>query len=254
VKCGKAELAAADKTAGLSYVVQTLARHERLSGAKPKLTMLQRKYDRDLFWFIWASGKYGTVDHELRRSLMFDVIRGVVELHGLELLHLDLKPANILLRDINRELHARIGDLGALVENGERSFGSTRWYMAPDMAKKVKQELEDAAREQRPYAFPRHSKADDVFSLGCLLWELETGRMPPIPGFGAEGDDDVLLGMRADATQAVLDARGLKHVEGETRMMSLLKDMLAADAERRPPIAKVRDRFVRAMFERPAPT
>jgi serine/threonine-protein kinase PpkA len=89
------------------------------------------------------------------------ICRGVSALHERRLAHFDLKPSNVFLKgDV-----ARVGDYGLakLMIDGRQtlSFGrGTPHYMAPEMLKN------------------RADLRADVYSLGVILFELLTGRLP----------------------------------------------------------------------------
>jgi nucleotide-binding universal stress UspA family protein/predicted Ser/Thr protein kinase len=87
-------------------------------------------------------------------------------LHAQEALHLDLKPANVLVRptgeavliDFGLARHAHYPDL--LAEEFRRPIGSAP-YISPEQVLGVRDD-------------PR----SDVFSMGVILYELATGRLP----------------------------------------------------------------------------
>ena len=78
------------------------------------------------------------------------------------ILHLDLKPANILLTDLH-SLHIKVSDFGlARAANSDsRAIVGTRRFMAPEMMKK--QEVNEKA---------------DVYSFGILLWQIYARKKP----------------------------------------------------------------------------
>jgi len=88
------------------------------------------------------------------------------EIHQQEAIHLDLKPANVLLRpsgeavliDFGLARHAHYPDL--LAEEFRRPIGSAP-YIAPEQVLGVRSD-------------PR----SDIFALGVILYELGTGRLP----------------------------------------------------------------------------
>lgn len=96
-------------------------------------------------------------------QLMRDVCEGLRAAHSAKILHLDIKPDNILL---SRDGVAKIGDFGVskLVESSEYADGAvgTPPYMAVE-----------ALDGQSAY-----KTEADVHSLGCLMYEILAGRLP----------------------------------------------------------------------------
>jgi eukaryotic-like serine/threonine-protein kinase len=91
------------------------------------------------------------------------------DLHQQHVLHLDLKPANVLFRptgeavliDFGLSRHEQLPDL--LEEQFHRPTGTTE-YMAPEQLLRV-----------------RSDKRSDLFALGAILYQMATGELP----FGA---------------------------------------------------------------------
>jgi serine/threonine protein kinase len=111
-------------------------------------------------------------------GLVETIARAVAYVHGRGLLHLDLKPSNILLdcerNDPRDRVTPRISDFGLALSNddagpSETSLAGLRGtpsYMAPEQA---------ATSRTGPGA------AADIHALGAILYELLTGR-PPFQG------------------------------------------------------------------------
>lgn len=92
---------------------------------------------------------------------------GVEAIHASQTVHRDIKPSNLLLEESTRRV--RVGDLGVarILESAESAnvvVGSAL-YMAPEAALAEEEGAEIADRR-------------DIYALGCLAYELFTGRPP----------------------------------------------------------------------------
>ncbi len=104
-------------------------------------------------------------------SIGISVAAALADLHQQHVLHLDLKPANILFRpseeavliDFGLSRHEQLPDL--LEEQFHRPTG-TPDYMAPEQLFRV-----------------RSDKRSDIYAFGAILYQLATGRLP----FGRPG-------------------------------------------------------------------
>ncbi|MFS7934501.1 putative dual-specificity kinase TKL-Pl-4 family [Helianthus anomalus] len=85
-----------------------------------------------------------------------DIAKGLSYLHSKKIIHLDVKPENILIDSQNKKL--KLADFGEAVLNPLKLFTSgevgTQGYMAPVLSKK-------------PYGFKC-----DVYSFAICLWEI----------------------------------------------------------------------------------
>lgn len=121
---------------------------------------------RDLQELLEARGRF-PVDTALR--LVKDVCSAVAEIHEVGIVHRDLKPANIFLsRDANGEPVIKLLDFGIAKRLDGRDLNDTKnslgspHYMAPEQIV--------SAKEVDVHA--------DIWSLGIVLFELLTGRVP----------------------------------------------------------------------------
>lgn len=102
-------------------------------------------------------------------SLLRIVAEALDYAHRLDLLHLDLKPANVLLDQRGEPQVADFGlakRLGETLSHDSEEVSGTPSYMAP---------------EQAQVRSHRLSAATDIYGLGAILYELLTGR-PPLLG------------------------------------------------------------------------
>jgi hypothetical protein len=113
-------------------------------------------------------------------SILEQIAAALQAAHEAGLIHRDVKPSNVLVsqdRGQTRSLHCWLGDFGLSKRAGETTISPTErplgtvHYMAPEQIRG--QRLDSRA---------------DIYSLGCLLYQCLTGRVP----FGRESDVAVL--------------------------------------------------------------
>lgn len=103
-------------------------------------------------------------------------------LHSKLIKHMDIKPKNVLVRDVR---HSSVPNHGQLYKVYIADFGIARSYMNVDEA-----ETEGPTMFTRKYAAPevvdqeKRGLAADVFSLGCVLLEIVTAIPRPSMGNG----------------------------------------------------------------------
>ncbi|MEO5916861.1 MAG: protein kinase [Luteolibacter sp.] len=113
---------------------------------------------------IYHSAYGKSIDQKEVIRLVTGVCNGLAHAHENGIIHRDIKPSNILL-DLNAE--PKIGDFGLArpienkVQEGEEIFG-TPHYTAPEVV-------------NSPHSVDYRA---DIFSVGVLLHELLTGRLP----------------------------------------------------------------------------
>ena len=136
------------------FTVQPYIVMERVPGP----TLLRRMLDRQM-----------TIEETISSGIA--IAEALGDLHQQHVLHLDLKPANVLFRpggeavliDFGLSRHEQLPDL--LGEQFHRPTGTTE-YMAPEQLLRI-----------------RSDKRSDLFALGAIIYQMATGELP----FGAPG-------------------------------------------------------------------
>ncbi|MFC3032453.1 protein kinase [Pseudoalteromonas fenneropenaei] len=118
---------------------------------------------------------------EQKLELLFDIAQGLAAAHEQHILHLDLKPGNVLIDDKGR---AKIADFGiAQLRNDETSMCNTSYGSLTAMSP---EQLQQQPLDQR----------SDLFSFGLIAFEILAGKH----AFG-EGPDK-LIAERVKSTKA----------------------------------------------------
>ncbi|KAK8100590.1 PHO system negative regulator [Apiospora kogelbergensis] len=132
-----------------------------------KLMLVFEFMDGDLKKYMDTHGERGALKHNIIKSFMYQLLKGIDFCHQNRVLHRDLKPQNLL---ISPKGVLKLGDFGLA-----RAFGIpvntfsnevvTLWYRAPDVL-----------LGSRTY-----NTSIDIWSAGCIMAEMYTGR-PLFPG------------------------------------------------------------------------
>lgn len=163
-------------------------------------------------------------------SIFLQVTLGLAYLHSRRTLHRDLKSANIFisgeLTPVDGQHHSatgaaaasiKIGDLGvARVLGTESAFAKTcvgtPYYLSPELC------------EDRPY-----NEKSDVWALGCVLYEMSTGKHP----FDARNQGALILKI-IQGKYPPLDASKYSR-----ELITLVDSLLERDTRRRPTCVEV---------------
>lgn len=103
--------------------------------------------------------------------LTLEIARALVHVHEEGVFHADLKPANILLREVEGHLQPLVADFGLSMLRWQRNrkyrgFAGTFEYASPEHF-----------REESPLPHVPWARSD-IYSLGVILYRLLTNRMP----------------------------------------------------------------------------
>lgn len=118
--------------------------------------------EADLFNVI----RVGILQDIHKKFVIYQILKALKYIHSADIIHRDLKPSNIF---INSNSHVKLGDFGLArtLNSGIKGFGgiitdyvATRWYRAPEMI----------------LGSISYGKSIDMWSVGCILYELIVGR------------------------------------------------------------------------------
>lgn len=146
-------------------------------------------------------------------QLGIDICRALEICERRDVIHRDIKPDNIMMSEFG---NFKLGDFGiarTMEKTMSASMAGTDWYMAPEVAKKMK-----------------YGKSVDTYSLGLVLyWLLNDGRLPFVP----EKDRISVKDMQ---TAYGLRMRGEQIPEpkaGSTQLKAVVLKALSFDREKR---------------------
>jgi CheY-like chemotaxis protein len=153
-------------------------------------------------------------------EILVPVCSALAAAHAAGVVHRDIKPSNVFLHRVGREEVPKILDFGIAKIAGETALGrsitldgsllGTPAYMAPERFRRG------------PYG-----SASDVYSVGTVLYELLSGRLPFMP---ASPDPLALVAMQAED-----EPPALPRLPGITQPLeALVRSALAKAPQERP--------------------
>jgi dual specificity tyrosine-phosphorylation-regulated kinase 2/3/4 len=162
----------------------------------------------------------------LIRRFAIQMLHGLAFLHDHRIIHCDLKPENVLLRQPNKS-GIKLIDLGSSCFEHEKvyTYIQSRFYRAPEIMLGI------------PY-----TTAIDMWSFGCIIAELFTG-FPLFPGESEKEQFSLILELRGLPPKSMLmtatrqkvffdhsnnplmelDSKGRFHVPGSRTLQQKLK-------------------------------
>ena len=154
-----------------------------------------------------------TFSEDLVLKFTVDILKGLNELHKCNIIHRDIKPRNLFLRNN----HIVIGDLGVAVSltsikmsDHMLKIGGTLFYMAPEVIGGYTDQKDDNLK-----------KKADIWSLACVVYELFTLKR------AYEGHEQSIV------NEIILNGR-VPEVEGSVILRSLLNRMFKKSPYIRP--------------------
>jgi serine/threonine protein kinase len=150
------------------YVVRCLGSDWTSEGGQVmRNALLEYMPEGCLIDFVRQFASSGVLDERLLRTYTRSIVEGIEYLHSEGIVHCDIKGKNILVGNGSVKLtdfgsSKRVGDaIDSDVVNCAAKVNGTPLWMAPEVVRQV---------EQGP--------ASDIWSLGCTVVEMATGRAP----------------------------------------------------------------------------
>ncbi|CAK81156.1 unnamed protein product (macronuclear) [Paramecium tetraurelia] len=130
---------------------------------RPDVLLMERYYHSSLDYL--KSKKSEVLSLSSRIFISHNVAMGLRYIHNYGIIHMDIKPANIL---ISKTMMAKITDFGEAINTNNISDSNKPGKTIPFCAPEIQQRLEN---NQYTYAY-------DIYSLGVLIFELLFDRFP----------------------------------------------------------------------------
>lgn len=125
----------------------------------------------------------------LLESLLLDALRALEYLRANRLLHLDIKPQNLMIKKSGEKTELVMIDFGLASFRAPERAGGTASYMPPEVA------ILRMGRDKSPCAFPPADHRSDLYSLGVTFYYCLTGIQPfkSTEGTGMDAVENTLM-------------------------------------------------------------
>lgn len=164
----------------------------------------------------------------LQKQMALEIAQGLQYLHVRDILHRDLKSANVL---VNADNHAKLSDFG---------LSKTRATSVKTTLRKS-----EATRWLAPECFTRggvYTAQSDIYSYGVILWELVTGKRPYAGATDAEIPERTIKGKR-DTLDGISEPYA-----------SLIKGCWTIDPAKRPTLVHIIQTLEKHVLRPPSPS
>jgi len=182
------------------------------------------------------SNEIHRLDPKKRLFVMLTAAGALKILHSNSIVHLDLKPDNVMIQEWEGKQVAKIIDFDSSIIEGEsiaaESLVGDPVYYSPEFAKHIA----TAGKTPAP------TKKSDIFSLGLIFCQYWAGSRPVLSGSYTYAHEAVLDGKKIDlpSIKTKTKLRGtLIENPLDTEVRKLIGKMLALSHEKRPDINQV---------------
>lgn len=179
-----------------------------------------------------------TLEPKKRLFVMLTAAGALKILHSNGIIHLDLKPDNVLIKEWEGRQVAKIIDFDSSILEGESIAAEflvgDPVYYSPEFAKHIATGGET----------PAPTKKSDIFSLGLIFCQYWTGSRPILSGSYTYAHEAVLDGRKLElpsiTTKTKLRGTMIKNENPlDTEVGKLIKEMLGLSSKERPDIKQV---------------